>query len=465
MRTVREHFVRGQPFCHCRKGTILVITAIVMLALVGLLGLVIDGGQLMTAHRKTQNAADAAATAAAMDIQSGSSNAVATATATTFVQQYNGLPTATVTVNFGPVSGPHAGDSNYVEVIVSHSVAVRFIQVMGVATSQTVRARAVAGREGTSTGAGVMMLDPDARPGFDASGSAIMRVNGTVVINSNGGGLTETGQPINNGNSGSALLLTGNAKLYARDVQSVGGLIKTGSASVENYVSSNPANPLHTGRPITADPFLNLPVPTTANGASATVYPAVNLNGVHTATLSPGVYPSIKVTASAKATLNPGVYIIRGGGLSVSGDATISGTGVLIYNTGSDYNVNTGLPDSGDLSQSPPASGGATFGAVKLFEGGKIDFTGINNSASPFNGMVYYQRRLNTSEIDFSGYSPLTPFKGTVYAKWANLKITGSRDLKAQFVVRSVRIDGGTSITVDTAGQSLAKVYQVFLVE
>src|SRR5687768_17014814 len=166
-----------------RKGTILVVTALVLVALIGLLGLVIDAGLLMTAHRQAQNAADAAATAAAMDMLTGKSDATARATATTFVQQHNALASSTVTTNIPPASGPHQGDANFAEVVVSSPVQARFIQVLGVATTRNVTARAVAGREEVSVAAGVMALDSDARPGINLVGNGSLKVNGTVIVN------------------------------------------------------------------------------------------------------------------------------------------------------------------------------------------------------------------------------------------------------------------------------------------
>ena len=35
--------------------------------------------------------------------------------------------------------------------------------------------------------------------------------------------------------------------------------------------------------------------------------------------------------------LNPGIYVIAGGGLSVSGDAMVTGSEVMIYNAGSKF--------------------------------------------------------------------------------------------------------------------------------
>ena len=38
---------------------------------------------------------------------------------------------------------------------------------------------------------------------------------------------------------------------------------------------------------------------------------------------------------NARLTLNPGIYVIAGGGISVTGNASVTGTGVMIYNAGS----------------------------------------------------------------------------------------------------------------------------------
>jgi Flp pilus assembly protein TadG len=464
MNRLAQHTVRCANCLEQRRGTVLVATAIVLTALIGLLGLVIDAGQLMIAHRQTQNAADAAATAAAMDMLSGNSQSTAKITAATFVQQYNGLATAIVTVNIPPASGPHSSSSQYAEAIVSYPVAMRFIQVLGVASKQTVVARAVAGYEGSSNGASVLVLDPNARPGFSASGNGSLKVNGTFVDNSNGGGMNQLGKPLNNGNTGSAISLSGNATLSAINVESVGGVTTSGNASIQNY-NGGSQSPLQTGVAIAPDPLLNLPTPTTANGAIATNYAAVNLSGNQSATLSPGVYPSINLSGNASATFNPGIYVIAGGGMSISGNGNATGSGVMIYNTGSNYNVNTGLPDSADLSQAPPASGNASFGALSLSGNGSILFTPVATASSPFDGMGFYQRRLNTQPISISGNGSVGAFKGTIYAKWAPLTLSGNGTYASQFVVQSMTLSGNASITVDSTGQNLAKINLTYLVE
>jgi Flp pilus assembly protein TadG len=456
---------RGQLWQRCdrRRGAILVVAAVILTALLGLLGLVVDAGQLMTANREAQNAADAAATAAGMDLLSGYSSSTATTTATTFVHEYNGLSSATVTVNIPPASGPHQGNSQYAEAIVSLPVSTYFIQVLGVSTSQTVSARAVAGWEGQNVSAGVIALNPAARPGIGVIGNGSLIVNGTVDVNSNGGGLSQNGTPINNGNSGNAITATANGLLKALDVESVGGV--NNISKIKNSVTGNNQSPLHTGVATAADPYQYLATPTTANGAVATNYGAVVLSGTSNVTLNPGVYTSIQVSASVNVTLNPGIYVITGGGLTIFGNATLTGSNVMIYNTGSDFNVNTGLPDSGDGTSAPPASGSATFGSVSITGNALLNVTPYTNSSSPFDGLVFYQRRLNTKPLTLAGNGASDVLKGTVYAKYAPLNLSGNGTFNSQFIVDSVLMSGNGSLNLDITGQHVGKSNLVYLVE
>lgn len=446
-----------------RAGTILIITAIVLVALFGLLGLVIDAGQMMSAHRMTRNATDAAATAAAMDLLIGRSHATATATATAYVKEYNGLKTATVAVNIPPASGAHAGNSQFVEVIVSNDVETVFIQVLGIGSTQTLKDRAVAGWEGVAVAAGVIALDRNARPGINLTGNGSLTVKGTVLVNSDGGGMTEDGQPIGNGSGGNAITNSGNGILYASDVRSVGGV--SNSSMIKNYDTSNPESPLQTGGVAHPDPYQYLPPPTTANGAVATHFGVVALSGRDNVTLSPGVYTSITTSSNVNVTLEPGIYIIAGGGISMSGNSVLSGEGVMIYNTGSDYNANTGLPDSGDGANAPPAPGNPTFGGVSITGNAALNLTPYANSSSGFDGMVLYQRRLNTQPLKLAGNGMSDVLSGTVYAKWAPLDLAGNGTFNAQFVVRRVDITGNGNLTLNVSGQGLARSDQVFLVE
>src|SRR5262249_34113248 len=144
-----------------RTGKTLVLFAMLLLVILGMIGLVIDLGMLMAARRQAQNAADAGATAGCYYLlQNSGDYAGATTRATTYVQTYNNLSSATVTVNTkGAItSSTYQGNPAAIEVIVSVPVTTYFIQVVGVNSSQSVQARAVAAYEPVSAGFGVGVL-------------------------------------------------------------------------------------------------------------------------------------------------------------------------------------------------------------------------------------------------------------------------------------------------------------------
>src|SRR5205809_338730 len=97
MRLYHAHPRAGQP----RAGKMLAVFVLMLAALVGMVGLGVDGGIMLAAYRVTQNAADSASLAAAMELYRGHTQAAARTAAEQFVQQYNGLANATVVVNFG----------------------------------------------------------------------------------------------------------------------------------------------------------------------------------------------------------------------------------------------------------------------------------------------------------------------------------------------------------------------------
>lgn len=110
-----------------------------------------------------------------------------------------------------------------------------FIHILGVSQTQYVTARAVAVWDETQTaGAGVIVLDPDARPGLDVSGGGRLRADGLVYDNSERGGYTETGEPIENGENGFAA--------RARQPNSDTGIYTTGTRIVGGAMSLRISN-------------------------------------------------------------------------------------------------------------------------------------------------------------------------------------------------------------------------------
>jgi hypothetical protein len=103
----------------------------------------------------------------------------------------------------------------------------------------------------------------------------------------------------------------------------------------------------------------------------------VSVGGTTSLTINPGVYTQISVTGTGKLTLNPGIYVIAGGGFTVSGNAVVNGSGVLIYNAGSAF----------------PNAGG-TFGPLAL--GGNSTVILTPPATGAYAGIDIFQSRDNT---------------------------------------------------------------------
>ena len=142
-----------------RSAKTLVLFALLLPALAGMVGLVIDGGLLLAAHRQLQNAADAAALSTAMDQLRGLSFASASANAGTLLQTQYALPAAAIDIHSPPVLGPYTGNTNYVEVVLTQTTATFFLSVVGSSLAST-SARAVAGVESRVPPWTVMAMGP-----------------------------------------------------------------------------------------------------------------------------------------------------------------------------------------------------------------------------------------------------------------------------------------------------------------
>jgi len=110
------------------------------------------------------------------------------------------------------------------------------------------------------------------------------------------------------------------------------------TCSAGGKVQSNNAN--YSPAPTTDCPVLPDPLSSRVAPSIGTCnYTSKVVDGTNE-TLQPGTYcGGLTVTNAANAKLSPGVFIIKDGPLSVDGGASISGTGVGIYLTGSAANL------------------------------------------------------------------------------------------------------------------------------
>src|SRR5579863_4831551 len=131
----------AMKFLHEERGQALVMLASTLGVLMGFTAMAVDVGVLFRAKRNLQTAADAGAAAAALDYlyNSSATSAASAARAATAQNGFtNGTGGVVVTVNQPPASGPNAGASGYMEVIVSQPNPTYFMGVITGGNSVTV---------------------------------------------------------------------------------------------------------------------------------------------------------------------------------------------------------------------------------------------------------------------------------------------------------------------------------------
>jgi hypothetical protein len=113
------------------RGQALIMIALAIVGIVGIAGLVIDGGNAFNDRRKAQNAADAAALASAYTRIKGG-DWVGAALVAAAENGYNNDGTNNVVVLYSPPKdGPHVNDVEYVQIIITSHVKTYFARVIG----------------------------------------------------------------------------------------------------------------------------------------------------------------------------------------------------------------------------------------------------------------------------------------------------------------------------------------------
>jgi hypothetical protein len=480
----------------CRAGKILILFALLLTVLLGLVGLVIDGGLLLAAHRQAQNAADSAALAAAMELFRGASEAEAVDSATRFVTEHNGFEGATLTIHFGTSlsgqSAPQHRKPGYVEVFVDLPVSTFFIQMLGGNPDHTARARAVAGFETVIGGEGVIVLDPRGlTPGLSVTGGALLRVQGAVIVNSRGKGIDQYGETVDSDYNQYAVATGNNARIYATYMQVAGGVDGLQNIYHIDEYPNTPALtertapfPLFARAPQVSDPLRDLPVPQVAGQAQP--QGPITVNNGETRIFTPGIYSDIQVNSGGTANFQPGIYVLMptgpNQGLRINGASTVRGEGVLFYATGSDYlaGPSPGFYDTADgpvdfnfaADALPPPPAGEDLSQVHFAtvdinaNDADITLTGIPDAGSPYKDVVIFQRRRNQNPVQIqSNAGANVRLAGTIYAKWANFKLSGGGRYDALFVVGTMAASGQATVIVDSGGKTFHRAQQVFLVE
>ncbi|MGH7916553.1 MAG: pilus assembly protein TadG-related protein, partial [Candidatus Binataceae bacterium] len=449
-----------------QRGQVLMLAAIAMFCLIGFAALSVDIGFLLATRRRMQTAADAGAIAAANALMYGEDVTAAAESGTTlngFTSDANGV---SVAVNNPPLAGEYMGNVNYIEVVVTQPVSTYFLAVLGY-HSMTVSARAVSGTINspaciyTLDPSAPNAISVDGNFSINSACGIIDDSSSTTALSANGNGtiaasaIGVAGNYQTNGNvrftppprtriapvadplsglaappigsygaqpatqpgshsiSGSNQTVTLSPAIYPGGI-AVSGANDNVTFEAGNYgngvalngsnynVTFNPGQyQASSGNSVT----LSGSGTTTFSDGTYTFDGPVAIGGNNTVTLSPGTYAGgIAINGNATVNFNPGTYVLAGGGLKVSGNATLSGAGVTFYDTaGTGGYQPIWLSGNEQANFSAPASG--PLSGILFFQDRSVsDGAGSvisGNSSSTFDGALYFP----TTSLTYNGNS------------------------------------------------------------
>ncbi len=388
------------------RGQAIIIIVFAIIGVIGMAALAIDGGNAYVDSRRAETAASAAAlTAALTRIEGGNWRAAALATALANGYNNDG-ETNVVELNTPPLSGPYAGDSEYIEVIITSRLQTFFGSVIGIPYITNVvnvvsqSKPAVLGE--MFPGYAVVSLAPtsqcDHHIGF--------WVHAEATLNLEGGGLF-----VNSDNPECAFISFGSGSVRVRDASRI---TVVGGARVQKPQLITPF-PMETGAaPIPFPPPYKEP----RVGCGSKIAAVDESTGyMLPGNWDEGIFPPEGVTH-----LEGGVYCLQNDFIVADG-TTLEGGGVVIIME--DGNIR--ISGHADVDLSAPKAG-------------------------PNAGLLFYMPVGNRGIIALSG-SKDSNYMGTIYAPGADIRINGLDSIgggsyRSQIIGYYVEIDGTDSILV-----------------
>ena len=425
-------------------GQAIVMVAIVFMTLMFAVGLALDAGQLFSAKRTQQEAADAGAFAGAVVLYQNGTVLQATAAAIADAAKngfVDGVASTTVLVNGSnvastnaPSSGPYAGESpvKHIEVVIVRQVKTSLVPAE--AAFNPVRARGVAGAEPLNNGYALIALDA-------ACTDDALYVSPNVDIHLTGGGILV--------NSCSTHAVTGMTSGEDITVNpSTRGMDVVGSATGSTFPPGLVVN-LHV--PVQPDPFAGTAEPTqllSYNGVSSLPTDPAAVAGTSN-TYPEGIY----TTNFQNKNICHGIYILKAG---LGGDVDRDTNTAHI-------DANTGTPCDGKafifntLTNFPSAGG--TCGKIGQNGNHPITVRPMDSMPTTYGqawvNMMLYQDPNCTVAMDIGGNQTLDA-GGTIYIPNAALIMEGNPSTidGGQFVAKTLSIQNGNMNINYSAGNT-----------
>ena len=442
---------------HRHRGISLLFVAILLPVLIGLAGLAIDTCYVYFTYQRLQVTADAAALAAATQLPASINPRSGTPIPPHgFVYSYaeqvalpnfpvvipNGSTTAVVALRPNDANADDA--NNDYDVVIGRYLARTASSQATFTASQVIggslvvppypNAVKIVARRDTRSSAGPLPLFFGPLFGITTvnmkrQAIAVINLPPTVVVLggpnsppnadqsltiSSGAVLSAPGGPVQvNSLANDAVNIVAGGGIRATALNIVGGI--TGDTSRTNTSGTM----ISLGVKASGDPLASLSGPSV---------PANNLSySSGQPTVAPGHYPAGIALGSGSLFMQPGVYYLDGAGLRITGSASLTALGVMIY-------VHTGqltLNSTGTILMTPNQSGNAT------------------PSSGLVSGLVIFQDRLNFQAATISGPGTLE-INGALYLPAAALTVTGQGDtFGSEQIANTLTITGNVSLNPD----------------
>ncbi len=407
------------------RGQALVLIVFAIVALIGLTGLAIDGGNAYSDRRNAQNAADTAALAAALSKVRGADQTTWEAAGEQRAASNGYDPSQNSGVSVDVYQCGDAGhlncnlpataiQSQYVGVVITSSIRTYFAPVLGIRQmTNTVQAVARAVPSVISPlfgGNALVSLNKTACPAFSYQGNAGLTINdgaageAGILVNSN---CSDSNNGAFNTNTGSGII-----KVPCLNVV---GTITTGTNS---NIMDNGCEPATTqiADPSSTYPLPNIPCNTLP---APTQYTDSSGNKHITQGNYSGAFPPAGVTV-----MDSGTYCVDAGnqGFKLTGGQVLNGNNVLIK---------------------------MVSGAVSWSSGG------VHLSGPPvdtyYGGLLLYMPSPDCNKITINGNGTST-FQGTILAPCSLISIEGGAGgggYNDQFIGDTISISGSSSVTIN----------------
>jgi Putative Flp pilus-assembly TadE/G-like len=314
----------------CRSGSVSVIFAIFLIALMGAVGVAVDYSMWRNQQTKLQDAADssslAAATAYSMLLVAGDKSAADKAKQVALSHFQNRVGTAyTPTVNV---------DKSTNEVTVQAATTERrYFSALASKGDVNIAIKSKARVKNATIRACIVALDPNSAVGIDFGLSGTMTAHKCAIWS--------------NSTSTSSINANGSGTVSAAKTCAAGGIAKVG-------IDFSPA--AEQDCPPVSDPLESWAPPTKPVTCQHSNLAYDAADGSNIVYLDPGVHcGGMKINGNMRVILNPGLHIFTDGAVVASGGASIEGTDVSLWFTGPGSYLDLG--GSSEVKLSAPTSG------------------------------------------------------------------------------------------------------------